>query len=101
MTSATSTEEGAPDGARAHKAVLSEEGSLHALKVLADRISDLEALVQESIGETQKLRKAFSELRSVVAKKKHLKKLKKVLDQLEVIEVGEDAPTQKGVEKSE
>ncbi len=64
----------------------------HALKVLADRIGDLEVLLRESNDELGKMRKQLAELKTVVAKKKHLKKLKKVLDQLEVVEVGEDAP---------
>jgi hypothetical protein len=65
----------------------------HALKVLADRIGDLEALVRESNDELGKVKKQLAELKTVVAKKKQLKKLKKVLDQLEVVEVGEDAPS--------
>ena len=64
----------------------------HALRILADRIGDLEALVRESNEELAKVRKQLGELKTVVAKKKQLKKLKKVLDQLEVIEVGEEPP---------
>ncbi|MCK6544606.1 hypothetical protein L6R52_01955 [Myxococcota bacterium] len=70
---------------------------LRAVSALTQRIAELEDAVAEAAEEIGKVRKAVSDLKHSAASKKQVKKLKKVLDQLEVIEVGpESAPAESG-----
>jgi hypothetical protein len=78
--------------APAQPAVADNQAIVRALGVLADRIGDLEDAVAEAVEELGKVRKTVSNLKDEVATKKQVKKLKKILDQLEVIEVGDGAP---------
>lgn len=75
---------------------------LNVLEKLAERLGDLEDAVAEAVEELEKTRRAISDLKKSAATKKQVKKLKKALDQLEVIEVGpDDAPAEAGRRDSE
>jgi hypothetical protein len=78
--------------ATSSRGAVDSQAIVRAIGVLAERIGDLEDAVAEAVEEIGKLRKTMGDLRGSVATKKQVKKLKKVLDQLEVIEVGDDAP---------
>lgn len=64
---------------------------------LKDRIAELEDSMSEVLEILDGMKKSLARLEDKVATKKQVKKLKKVLDQLDVIEVGpEDAPSPEG-----
>ena len=63
----------------------------------AEHRRPVDGVAVEEIGKT---RRAVSELKHAAATRKQVKKLKKALDQLEVLEVGPDGSEQQSDEKS-
>jgi len=60
------------------------------LRGVTDRLADLEDAVAESTEGIVQLKKSLRMMGKAVATRKDLKKLKKILDQLEVVEVGDE-----------
>lgn len=89
-----STGEGEPEGvsqvgpARSGDPALEE--ALELLRSLHKKVGRLEKRLEAQNEGIDAVREAVADLSKVVAKKKHLKRLKKVLDQLEVVELADD-----------
>lgn len=99
MTEVTPSQAETPGGSAEGSGVRAGSGhpagddTAHALGVLSHKIADLEDVLAEAVEELAKVRKAVVALEKRSATKKQIKKLKKVLDQLEVVEVGAEGST--------
>ncbi|MEQ9503429.1 MAG: hypothetical protein RIT81_41595 [Deltaproteobacteria bacterium] len=70
--------------------------TLDALKGIDQRLGRVERSLGEHTEMLSKLRTVVDRLEGAMATKKQMKKLKKVLDQLDVIEIPDDAPLPEG-----
>ena len=62
------------------------------LTALDRRLARIERAQREAVEATDRLRRAVRDVEASMGRRTDLKKLKKVLDQLEVVEVPDDAP---------
>ncbi|MBK6686226.1 MAG: hypothetical protein IPG45_17265 [Deltaproteobacteria bacterium] len=75
--------QGGPDGPGLEEA-------LELLRSLHKKVGKLEKKLEAQAEGFQAVQEVVAALQKTVAKKKHLKRLKKVLDQLEVVELADD-----------
>jgi hypothetical protein len=65
------------------------DAALSALVALDERLAQLERVQHETVEALDRVRKAVREVDAEMARRGDVKKLKKVLDQLEVVEIAE------------